>query len=90
MKRGTNPAHWIQQYHGDLIGTEGARAAIGRRDPGLIQYYAKWISPDRHPEDDLGLDTQRHDGLIDMTAEEVLERKRAQHREANRRYRTTM
>lgn len=86
VKRGTNPAHWIQQYHGDLIGTEGARAAIGRRDPGLIQTYASWIRPGRHPEDDLGLDTQLAT-LHHLSAEEILDRKRKQLQEAALRHR---
>lgn len=85
VKRGTNPAKWIQDHHGDLIGTEGARAAIGRRDPKLMQHYAAWISPGRHPEDDLGLDTRQQVDLTGMTAEEILDRKRGQVRASKRR-----
>lgn len=87
-KRSTNPAAWILEYHGDLIGTKGARVAIGRRDSRLIQAYAVWISPRRHPEDDLGLDTQLRTDLSDMSVEDILERKKRIQREAMRRLRS--
>lgn len=82
VKRGTNPAHWILEHHKDLVGTEGARAAIGRRDPELIRHYSVWINPKRHPEDDLGLDVPPRADLSGMSASEILERQRKQVREA--------
>jgi hypothetical protein len=88
--RGTNPAKWITDHHSDLIKTEGARAAIRRRDPDLIMAYAQWIKPNRHPEDDLRLDTQRRRNLSQMSPEAALQRKREQNREANQRFRTKL
>lgn len=85
VRRGTNPAHWILEYHSDLIGTKGARAAIGERDPELIRHYSTWISPGRHPEDDLGLDVPPRANLSGLSASEILDRRRRQVRAAKQR-----
>ncbi len=82
-----NPAQWIIKHHGDIIGSKGARAAIGRRDPNLIQAYAQWISPERHPEDDLGLDTRSYTDLSAMSAQQTREHRKAQQRSSAQRCR---
>ncbi|MGC3939514.1 hypothetical protein ACOTTU_17050 [Roseobacter sp. EG26] len=63
-KRGLTPVQWIEQHYSQWLRTEDydppehlllTSPALRSLDGMLYNAYAQWISPHRHPEDDLAL-----------------------------------
>lgn len=58
-RKGRNPAQFIrEEYKAELDAGILTRPALKAVDPLLYNAYAQWISPTRHPEDDLKLLTR--------------------------------
>lgn len=89
--REVSPVDFIKMHYGrsDPDGTWDSlgltRAELRQRDRKLYQAYAAWISPKRHPEDDLKLPKDTPERF--SSPEEALEHKLKISRAASARYR---
>jgi hypothetical protein len=85
-RKGENPAAFIRRVYADVLAAGTlTRGQLGQSDPPLNDAYAVWITPRRHPEDNLGLPTSPRCKFT--SAEETLVHRRKLVRESTSRHR---
>ncbi|WP_296201022.1 hypothetical protein [uncultured Hyphomicrobium sp.] len=85
-RRNRDPAQFIRdEYSAELKAGTLTRKLLRNVDKPLYDAYANWITPKRHPEDDLGLPKTASTNLDELN--DPVEHVRKQRRETSRRWR---